>query len=133
MNTLRGNLTPRAPLIGARCRACGAVFFPVRASCESCGASELLETPLPRTGTVWTWTTQSYPPPSPPYFRRETRETYIPYAVAYVQLADVLVLGRIEPSRSGKLEIGARVELVSAALAPAASLLADVPCFAVTP
>jgi uncharacterized OB-fold protein len=41
---------------------------------------------LSPTGTVWTWTSQEFVPPAPPYTGPETRETFEPYYVGYVEL-----------------------------------------------
>ncbi len=54
-------------LIGSRCTACGIVTFPTQDSCPRCASTEMEEHLLPRTGRLWAWTTQEFPPPSPPY------------------------------------------------------------------
>ena len=66
--------------------------------------------PLPRTGTLWSWTIQAFLPKSPPYAGTESPETFRPYAVGYVQLGDMLIVeGRL--TRTEDLEIGMQMEL----------------------
>lgn len=63
---------------------------------------------LPRRGKLWSWTSQSFRPKSPPYGGPEAFE---PYAVGYVQLGDMLIVeGRL--TRLEHLEIGMDMELV---------------------
>jgi uncharacterized protein len=52
-------------LLGAQCRACGAMTFPVRPGCPRCGATELEGCRLGREGTLWTWTSQGFAPKAP--------------------------------------------------------------------
>ena len=54
-------------LIGSRCTACGIVTFPAQDSCPRCASTEMAEHLLARRGRLWAWTTQDFPPPSPPY------------------------------------------------------------------
>ena len=54
-------------LIGSRCTACGIVTFPAQDSCPRCASTEMAEQLLARRGRLWAWTTQDFPPPSPPY------------------------------------------------------------------
>jgi len=77
--------TPR--LIGSRCAACAIVTFPAQDSCPRCASTEMAEHLLSRRGRLWAWTTQEFPPPSPPY-SGSTGEAFVPYGVGYVQLGD---------------------------------------------
>jgi uncharacterized OB-fold protein len=66
---------------------------------------------LPRRGSLWTWTTQEFLPKEP-YAGGETMETFKPYGVGIVQLADeVRVEGRLTESDTTKLAFGMDVEL----------------------
>ena len=38
-------------------------------------------------GRLWAWTTQEFPPPSPPY-TGPTGDDFVPYGVGYVELGD---------------------------------------------
>jgi uncharacterized protein len=99
-------------LIGGRCESCAAVIFPQQGSCARCGATEMVEHLLPRTGTLWTFTTQEFLPKEP-YAGGETAETFRPYGVGIVQLGDeIRVEGRLTESDVTKLHIGMDVRLV---------------------
>jgi uncharacterized protein len=97
-------------LIGSRCGACGIVTFPVQDSCPRCASTEMAEHPLPRRGRLWAWTTQEFPPPSPPY-AGPTGDAFVPYGVGYVELAgEVKVESRL--TQASGLRIGMEMELV---------------------
>jgi uncharacterized OB-fold protein len=68
--------------------------------------------PLKRRGTLWTFTSQDFRPPSPPYDGNDTAETFQPYLVGYVELeGELLVEGRLVDCRAEELEIGQPMEL----------------------
>jgi uncharacterized OB-fold protein len=97
-------------LIGGRCTACGMVTFPAQDSCPRCAATEMAEHLLPRRGRLWAWTTQEFPPPSPPY-AGPTGDAFVPYGVGYVELGDeVRVETRLTTTQG--LEIGTEMEIV---------------------
>jgi uncharacterized OB-fold protein len=73
-------------LIGSRCAACGIVTFPRQESCPRCASTEMAEHLLSRRGRLWAWTTQEFPPPTPPY-AGPTGDAFVPYGVGYVELA----------------------------------------------
>jgi uncharacterized protein len=100
-------------LIGGRCAACGQVRFPVSAGCERCGGTEATDTLLPERGTLWTFTTQNFRPPSPPYDGSDTAETFWPFAVGYVDLGgEVMVEARLTETDPARLTIGQQMRLV---------------------
>jgi uncharacterized OB-fold protein len=83
-------------LIGARCAGCGLIGFPAGPACERCGGTEVSETLLSDRGTLWTFTTQDFRPPSPPYDGTEGTEAFQPYALGYVELpGEVMVEARL--------------------------------------
>src|SRR5262245_57696187 len=98
-------------LIGSRCTACGIVTFPSQDSCPRCASTEMEEHLLPRTGTLWAWTTQEFPPPSPPY-AGPSGEAFVPFGVGYVALGDVKVETRLTVTDPDVLTSGAEMELV---------------------
>jgi uncharacterized OB-fold protein len=101
-----------AQLIGSRCGECGEVSFPSQDACPSCTTRGAEAIPLSRRGTLWTWTIQHFPPP-PPYIGPADRETFEPYGVGYVELAEgIRVEGRLTESDPEKLSIGMEMELV---------------------
>lgn len=105
-----GIFTDEPQLIGSRCAACGIVTFPAQASCPRCAATEMARHLLPTRGRLWAWTTQEFPPPSPPY-TGPTGKAFVPYGVGYVQLGDdVRVEARL--TTMDRLRIGMDMELV---------------------
>jgi uncharacterized OB-fold protein len=97
----------RPRLIGSRHRATGEVSFPARSDAD---AENVL---LSRTGTLFTWTTQQFVPPAPPYAGTTDRELFEPNAVGYVELEEgILIEGRLTERDPGRLAIGLEMELV---------------------
>jgi uncharacterized OB-fold protein len=65
---------------------------------------------LSRRGRLWAWTTQEFPPPSPPY-AGPTGDAFVPYGIGYVELADeVRVEARLTETEG--LRAGTEMELV---------------------
>jgi uncharacterized OB-fold protein len=98
----------RPRLIGSRHRETGVISFPAD---ESGGdVEELL---LSRIGTLFTWTTQEFVPPAPPYTGDTDPGSFTPYAVGYVELPEgILIEGRLTESDPDRLAIGQEMELV---------------------
>jgi len=104
-----GDGAPR--LEAGRCRDCSAVTFPLRERCPSCGG-DLERFLLPERGTLWTWTTQGFEPPSPPYLAEGSG--FEPFAVGYVEFDGLLrVEGRLTESDPERLRIGMPMEVVA--------------------
>jgi uncharacterized OB-fold protein len=103
----------RPQLIGGRCRGCGVMTFPRQPDCPKCFGDDVEEALFDRRGTLWTFTTQQFVPKSPPYARQETEETFVPYAVGYVEFAgQARVEGRIDAPDLSALRIGMEMEVV---------------------
>lgn len=103
--------SPSPQLIGCKCAECQAVFFPMQPSCGVCGSVEIEQLLLPRTGTIWAWTTQEFLPKAP-YEGGETPETFKGYGVGVIDLEGVVrVESRLTEVDPEKLKIGGRVEL----------------------
>ena len=99
-------------LIGSRCTACGIVTFPAQDSCPRCASTEMAEHLLAQRGRLWAWTTQEFPPPSPPYLGPGGRD-FVPFGVGFVELADeVKVETRLTESDPDALAPGIEMELV---------------------
>ena len=97
-------------LIGSRCAACGIVTFPAQESCPRCASTEMAEHLLSRRGRLWAWTTQEFPPPSPPY-AGPVGAAFVPYGGGYVELAgEVRVETRLTETKG--LSAGMEMELV---------------------
>jgi uncharacterized protein len=95
-------------LLGSRCEQCGTMTFPTHYGCPRCSSDKMTTVELGTRGTVWTWTSQEFPPP-PPY---AGPADFRPYYVGYVELPGELIVetylagyGDRQPS------IGDRVEL----------------------
>jgi uncharacterized OB-fold protein len=98
-------------LIGSRCTACGIITFPAQGSCPRCASTAMEEHLLARRGRLWAWTTQDFPPPSPPYAGPKGKD-FVPFAVGYVELpGEVKVESRLTESDPTALEIGMEMEL----------------------
>ena len=69
--------------------------------------------PLPRQGTLWSWTVQRFRPKSPPYAGPEAFE---PYAVGYVALGEALIVeGRLTGAPIDRFAIDMPMTLVAQA------------------
>jgi len=67
---------------------------------------------LARRGRLWAWTTQGFPPPSPPY-AGPLGEDFVPFGVGYVELGgEVKVEARLTESDPDSLAAGLEMELV---------------------
>jgi uncharacterized OB-fold protein len=98
-------------LLGGKCEHCQTVTFPAQARCPRCSHPDMAAAPLPRRGTLVSWTTQEFPP-SRNYRGDPTGESFEPYGVGLVQLDDVVrVESRLTESDPEKLDFGMEVEL----------------------
>lgn len=107
---------PEPRLLGLRCGDCGTTVFPPRAPVcpnPSCRGEELSQVELSRTGTVWSYATNHYPPP-PPY---EAADPYEPTTVVAVELGEeeLVVLGQLDGDPAD-IEVGTRMELTTGTL-----------------
>ena len=99
-------------LIGGRCGACAIVAFPRQGSCPRCGSTDMAEHLLDRRGRLWAWTTQDYPPPSPPY-AGPTGKEFVQFGLGYVKLGgEVKVEARLTEADADALATGMEMELV---------------------
>lgn len=93
-------------LPASHCSACGAEFHPPRARCPRCGAAELQEVSLPKTGRLLSYTLVHQTSPAsmiaPPYY------------VGLVEIDEGPVIEAVGASRvaASTLLVGARVRLV---------------------
>lgn len=96
-------------LIGGRCLSCGAVFFPRSAEAHkpTCPGGNVEACPLPRAGTLRTFTVQHYVPPSP--FVRPGK--FSPFAIGAVDLGELVVIGQITGFKLEELRVGTAMEV----------------------
>ncbi len=84
-------------LLGSRCRACGAHFFPVRAACSGCLSDDLETVRFSDCGVLYTFSV----------VHQSTPAFEVPYVLGYVDLPEgVRVMGQIAGCESDDVEIG---------------------------
>lgn len=101
-------------LLGLRCDGCAATVFPPRATTcpnPACRSDELSTVQLSRTGTVWSWAVNHYPPPSP-YVAPDPFEPYTVVAVA-LDSEGLTVLGQLVDGDPAHLTVGVPVEVAA--------------------
>lgn len=102
-----------AQLIAGRCVNCAAITLPLRTGCSRCGAQGLEQHLLGRRGTLWSWTSQGFPPKAPFAGDLWVGEKFVPWFVGLVELPGEL---RVETLLTGvtedSLRIGMPLELV---------------------
>src|SRR3546814_10242688 len=78
----------RPQLLGNRCATCGTYYFPKLKSgyCRNpdCDGEAFDETPLSRTGTLWSFTNASYKPPAT--FAQVATAAFVPFLIPTVEL-----------------------------------------------
>ena len=99
-------------LIGSECADCGVVAFPRQGTCPRCCGENVAPRKLGSRGTLWTWTTQEFPPKAP-YAGPTAPGEFRPYLVGYVELpGEVIVESRLEADPSHPPAIGTPMQLV---------------------
>ena len=98
-------------LVGSRCTACGALYFPQALSCRNpdCRPKTVEPALLPDRGALHSYTVQRYRPP--PLFRMDD---WAPYAIGAVDLGEGLrVMGMLSGVALDAIRIGMRLRLVT--------------------
>jgi uncharacterized protein len=102
-------------LLGNRCTACGTYYFPKLKTgfCRNpdCSGESFEDTPLSRTGRLWSFTNAVYQPPEP----YVAAEAFQPFGIAAVELEreKMTVLGQLATGTElSKLKAGMAMELV---------------------
>jgi uncharacterized OB-fold protein len=113
----------RAVLFGSRRRSSGVVKFPAERPELFDGAPEIQEDieaiELSTEGTLYTYTTQEFPPPLP-YKGNRDPKVFQPYVVGFVELAEgVLVETLIVGVAASELRIGQALVSTTTTLQPA--------------
>lgn len=100
-------------LIASRCVDCDNHMFPTQRDCPKCSGSSTEAVELGRTGTLWTWTVQGYPPKSPPFAGNADAASFEPFGVGYVEVdGKVRVESRLTVADPEQLEIDMEMEMV---------------------
>jgi uncharacterized OB-fold protein len=88
-------------------------MFPTQGLCPRCSGSSTEAVELGRTGTLWTWTVQGYPPKSPPFAGDADPKSFRPFGVGYVEIdGKVRVESRLTVAEPEQLEMDMEMELV---------------------
>ena len=83
-----GRPTSRVSSGGGRCPECKTtITFPGQGGCPGCVAQPIEERLLARRGRLWAWTTQDFPPPTPPFAGGAGRDLE-PFGIGYVKLPE---------------------------------------------
>ena len=108
-------------LLGSRCTTCTSTYFPPTAGgagfCRNpaCEGESFDTVELSRRGRIWSYTDAQYQPPEPYIAPPASGDgTYVPFALAAVELAEgLVVLGQVADGYGvSDLRVGAEVELV---------------------
>jgi uncharacterized OB-fold protein len=94
-------------LVGSRCAACGETSVGAAEWCGQCGGSELTTQPLPRAGSLWSYTVVRHRPPG----NCRLPEAFDGLALGLVELAGARVLTPLDVPFD-RLAIGMPVVLV---------------------
>jgi uncharacterized protein len=96
---------PQPHLIGARRKTDGEIIFPMPAGDA---AEDYDAIALSPTGTLWSWTIQSFRPKTPPYIGPEE---FMPFAIGYVELPEQVII-ETRLTQTHGLKIGMPMEFV---------------------
>jgi uncharacterized protein len=89
-------------LLGSRCRACGAHFFPIREACSGCLGTDLETVRFSTGGTLYTFSV----------VRQSTPAFPVPYVLGYVDLPEgVRIMAQISGCEPEEAKIGMDLEL----------------------
>lgn len=100
-------------LIASRCLDCDNHMFPTQDDCPKCSGSSTEPVELGRTGVLWTWTVQGYPPRSPPFAGEVDPASFQPFGVGYVEVdGKVRVESRLTVADPERLAIDMEMEMV---------------------
>lgn len=112
MNMVADGLIAETPngvsLVGGRSKATGKFVFPLPERFEQEGIEPLH---LKRSGTLWSYTVQRFPPKEP-FIGERNPATFEPYAVGYIELeGEIIVESRIATDTFEALKVGMPMEL----------------------
>lgn len=100
----------KGQVAATKCKACGMMFFPPRADCCGCLASDMEWVPVTGAGELLSFSKLQYGPVG--------FENDLPYTIAIAQFKDVKVFGRISKDiPDEKISIGMQLKVQPAKLA----------------
>jgi uncharacterized OB-fold protein len=92
-------------LIGARCRRCGEVFFPIQSVCSFCSSTETEEINFSRKGTLDLYTCVRYPTPG--------YNGPVPLCIGFVRLPEgTKVITPLAECNFEELRMGMEMEMI---------------------
>ena len=96
----------KGQVVASKCRDCGLVFFPPRADCYQCLASNMEWIEVTGTGRLLTYSKLEYAP--------KGFENDLPYAIAVLDYGDYKVFGRIaEDLKDDEIQVGMEMKTVA--------------------
>lgn len=99
-------------LLATRCGRCEAMMFPPQGACGRCGDQGVSDTEIGPRGKIWSYTVQTFRPPSPPYAVQDA-DAFEAYGVGMVEFdGGLLVHGRLIEADRNRLAVGQAVEAV---------------------
>lgn len=94
-----GLFTSDGALLGSKCANCGSTLFPRVDACTYCATEDPEPVELSKTGTLWSWTAVTAPPPG--------YEGVVPFGIGIVELPEgVRVITRLTESDPSILHAG---------------------------
>jgi uncharacterized OB-fold protein len=102
-----------AQLIAGRCESCSAITFPLRGGCSRCGSEHIERHLLGRRGTLWSWTSQGFPPKAPFNGDLWLGQEFRPWFVGLVEIgAELRVEALLAGVTAESIRIGMPLDLV---------------------
>lgn len=99
----------KVTLMGSHCHSCGEQFFGKYAACLNCGSDDLVDTPLSRQGTLYSYTLNRNPPPG----GYKGKLPYEPFAAGLVELPEgIRILTPLTDIALDDIKIGMKLELI---------------------
>jgi len=99
------DLLDEGKVAGTRCKKCGTAFFPPRADCYGCLASDMEWFEISGPGKLLSFSTLFYAPTG--------FEGDLPYTIAVVRFEEVQIFGRMSKEmKEEEMEIGMALEVV---------------------
>lgn len=100
-------------LKGSRCNDCQNIAFPAASRCSRCSGDSQTPYVLSRSGILWSWTRQHFPPASPPFPPVTAEAPFTPFLLGYIELAgEVRVQARLYYPAGQTPQIGQSMQLV---------------------
>jgi len=101
------SLGEQVRLMGSKCKDCGEISLGKRQACSNCGGANPEETPLSRTGKLWTYTVIRHRPPGD----YKGPDPFVPFGLGLVELPEgIRVLSPIQCDLE-RMKVGMELEM----------------------